>query len=403
MRNPGKLLKQTGLSYLLFIGVTLLVLLMSYGLFRFVVYADALETTGFMQFLCALLALLFYPASLALGIALIWVIGQISEQDLRLKWLPLLLCGAALAYYGYRIFSETADAIAFPAFIRPVTDALQQGRDLIGMYLMLFGGALSLTLLFTLQRTLYSLAIPKILGGFACMLIVFTLLMQTVGSSNKNTFFSAIAAPILLFFTYPAFGIITFFLPHIFAQNVGGHMKHFLWLMWLLGGLITLTGLTLVFGNLFFSGALWHFVRNTLHALSYDTQRMLLDVTGFFTGLMLFVQGVAWLIGVIRTTERCPRCGLYDYDKRTIWNRFSDVGSYSAKTERLMHTTQHLLSHDEHYHKYEDRYVTQEKTTTTHHVCRYCEHNFGYTTDTSTVDTLVERRKTGERDERHFL
>lgn len=403
MQNAGKFLKRTFLSYLLFIGTTLLVLLLSFLLFRFFSYVDSLESAGLLGLPCALLCLLFYPGAIALGAALVWGIGRITQEDLRLKWLPILLGGAALILYGYLIYTQSADRIAFPTFMRPLTDVLHQGKDLVGMYLMLYGGEIALMLLFSPKRTLYTFALPKLLVSFALLLFVYGLLHLTMHSS-KSTFFTTFVVPVLLFFSYPACIFAGYYLPHLFAWNVGGHMKPFFWLLYLLGGLITLAGLALLVTDFFFNSALRTFVYQVFHFLPYDVRKLLIDTCGVPTALMLLAIGLPWLIGVIMTTRRCPECGRYAparCDDHSESSRI--VGSYSAQTERLMHTTKHLLTHDEHYHKYDDRYETEESTTSRHYICRYCHADLGWSDNTSTYDRLVYRRKTGERNERHFL
>ncbi|MBR4067503.1 MAG: hypothetical protein IKK08_02610 [Clostridia bacterium] len=380
MRNFFSSLRKTLLSLLTIIGISLVVLLCIFGIIKFFQDTNAKDEALWQGFFCAITALLFFPVCIVLGFCTISLASGIVNQDLRWKWLLMLAPGAAVFLFGYLLTGGHAELIPVPGFLKPVFDVFAGQPDMTGPYCMLFGGTMVLMLIYSGLRVIAPVAIVKLVAGLA-ILLAFTTYCINGAFSGDAEGLEGIIFFLGIIFGATFTGMFSFKISDIFAHNVFGRMKPFFWLMYLLSSLLSLLGLVLAAGNMFFSDLIYNLIYEWLPGLLYDYADLLQGVNGFLLGLLLLGTGFLWLLSTVGVQgERCSNCGGYGYEEAEKLGVVSSfiAGEYIIDRSRLTSIT--VYSNGVHVDEYEDsqdkrqivRYKEKEAIG-----CRYCGQDYG--------------------------
>lgn len=406
MRSFLSSLRKTVLSLLVIIGISLVVLLCIYGIIKFYQATNAKEEALWQGFFCAITGLLFYPLCIVLGVCTISLVGGIVNQDLRGKWLLMLAISAGVFLFGYLLNSGHADLIPVSGFLKPVYDVFAGQPDLTGPYCMLYGGTMVLMLVYSGLRVIAPVAIVKLFAEVA-ILHAFTAYCINGAFGGDAEGLEGIVFFLGILFGAVFTGVLSFRISYIFAHNVYGKMRPFFWLLYLLGSLLSILGLVLAAGNLFFSDLIYNLIYEWLPGLLYDHADMLQEVNGFLLGLLLLGTGVLWLIstGCVHG-ERCSVCGRYGHELSKSLETVSSFVSGEYIVDRSEHTSSIYYSagvHRDHFEDYEDKYRTVHYVDTESIECRYCGHDHGTRSYQGSYDKKVDSSHTGSHNEWNIL
>lgn len=402
-------LRRSLLCLLLVIGVTLLFFACVFGIIKLVNTVDsAANISSFVKLLVALLSLLFFAVSLALGIAVVYVIGRISEHDLRLKWLPMFAIAAGVFYYGFLLTYNREAVLALPGFLASFSETLLTGADVATLYCMLYGGAMLLFLIYTQMRTSVVTAIPKMLLEVAVLLIAMAACTNFNFNYHEPTPLKILTIPVMIGGMVLCF-VLGIKMPYIFGRNLGGYMKPFAWLMYILGTLFALVGLALLVGVIGVKDMIYFlkdYLRRNLPSAFAPAVYLLDDLSGLVLSISLVLLGGTWAFETrVVMREPCPVCGRYAHKLVVEKSESTDSVSkpYTIREKEL--SSSDWIGDGwslDHYSDQENTYQHVHYTSHDKIECRYCGADLGYESFSGSYKEQVTSTEIGKHDELHW-
>lgn len=407
MKTFGQYLWRTLLCLLFAVGVTLLFFACVFGIIKFFQATDAKPNAGLQGLLCALTVLIFFVIAIALGIAVVYVAGLITKQDLRLKWLPMLTLAAGVFCYGYLLATDSEALLTVPAFLRSISETFITGADIASIYCMLYGGAMLLMLIYTGMRISIVMAIPKMLLQIVVLIVPLAICTDFNFSYHKATLLKLLSYPGMVLGVCLC-AVVGGVLPFNFAHNVGGYMKPFFWLMFFLSIPITLLGLALLLGVVAVHNITYFLedlVYTWLPAISTPITNMMDDLNGFIMSIGLLLMGALWILCTFSVMiERCPVCGRYAHERVKSISEVKDVVSAPFTIrEKVLTDTDYYVSgwRIEHYDDKENTYERVKYRTTESLECRYCKQDMGTRSYSGSYNSETNSKDLGKHTEIH--
>ncbi len=407
MKAFGQFLWRSLLCLLFVVGVTLLFLACVFGLIKFFLATEAKPDAGLQGLLCALTSFAFFLVAIAMGVAVVYVAGLIVRQDLRLKWLPMLAIAAGVFCYGHLLGTGNSELLTPPPFLKPVFDTFATGADMTSVYCYLYGGAMLLMLIYTNMRISMLMVIPKMVLEIAVLIIPLALCVDFSFNYHKPTLLKLLSYPGMLL-GLGLCAVVGGLIPFNFARNVGGYMKPFFWLMFLLSIPVTLLGLALLVGAVGVHG-ITYFLKDLVYAwlpgVASPITDMMGDLNGFIMSIGLLLMGALWLICTFSVMgQRCPVCRRYAHERVTSIEEVKDFVSapFTVKEKTLTDVDYHVGGwRSEHYDDNENTYEHVRYTNTKNLECRYCQESMGSRSYSGSYNSQLSSKELGKHTEVH--
>ena len=364
------------------LGMTLFVIIVSYLVVLLATHSINGELFFLIDLVAVLLALAFFPLCLALGFLLPVVSSKVTRNSFAGCWLILFLMSAGTLLLGFFLQEGQLLAASPPAFLASVLAQLDIFTPLLGIYLMLYGGAslLSYTYCPGVKMFWPTGLLKMLLGG---IIILATVCWATYNAwvNEDDPYPLSLACFVIQFFGMGASVLFGLSKAYLFARSRNGRAKPFFVPLYILNAILAIAGILLIVGAF---GA-DNFVIEFLNFLLYRQPEAVIAVLkkyvsllnhefiSFFTGLCLLLLYGSGLIGIgIAQMEKCKYCGRYACRSTTDTSETSRVTGRERVTEKDT-----FLSFDKYGYTEETFTTTNDYQTVsgkTHYevYCAYC-------------------------------
>lgn len=303
------------------LGMTLFVIISSYLVVLLATHSINGDLFFLIDLVAVLLVIAFFPLCLALGFLLPVVSSKVTRSSFAGCWLILLLMSAGSLLLGFLLQEGRLLAASPPAFLAPALARLDIFAPLLGIYLMLYGGASLLCYTYyTGVRMFWPAGLLKMLLGSIIILAVVCWATYNAWVNEDEPYLLSLACFVIQFFGLGASVLFGLSKTYVFARSRDGRIKAFFVPLYILNALPVIVGILLIVGAF----GMDNFVIEFLNFLLYRQPEAVIAVLekyvsildhefiSFFTGLCLLLLYGSGLIGIgIARTEKCKYCGRY--------------------------------------------------------------------------------------------